>query len=239
MRRVIKPVLLVLVAVAFFGQPGMARYVSAQPSRDICEVASSDSDGATDRFNQKLSDINSTLSTETEEVATALNGSTQAVISQRQSRDADMERAVQAYLDNQDSPAEREEASSYATEVIAAVAARRMAYDEAAAAFTAAVQSQRSERHAFLRSAVTDYRNAVLDALDTADTGCRRFRPDKDSVRTQLTVNLRQARETFQAQVGSRQPAEDMKELIAIRDRAFETVRAVFEQAILDARAKL
>ncbi len=228
-----------LGAVAFIGQPGLVRYVSAQSSRDICEVASSDSDGATDRFNQKLSDINSTLNTETEEVTVVLNSSTQAVISERQSRDAEMERAIEAYLDNQDSPAEREKASSYATEVIEAVTARRLAYDEAAAAFTASVQAQRSERQAFLRSAVTDYRTAVLDALDAADTGCRRFRPDKDSVRTQLNVNLRQARETFQAQVGSRQPAEDMKELIAIRDRAFESARAVFEQSILDARAKL
>lgn len=217
----------------------MVRYASAQANRDVCEVASSEVQGVTDRFNQKLADIDATLNTETEEVTTALSGSIQAVTSERQSRDANVERAVNAYVENQGDSVEREKASSYATEVISAVAIRRVAYDEAMRAFTEAVQAQRSERQTFLRSAVNDYRSAVLEALDAADTGCRRSRPDKDSVRTQLTVNLRQAREALQAQVGSRQPADDMKELIAIRERAFESSRAVFEQSLLEARAKL
>ena len=123
-----------------------------------------------------------------------------------------------------------------------AIKARRLAIDKAIEDFRRAVEEAKAARKTAVDGAVSNYKNAVKTAFEKAKTDCGQEGVDTETIRENLRIDLKTARENF---IKERQEIEKLKTqmeglIIAKREaikKAIDEFKTALDQAKEDLKA--
>ncbi len=219
--------------------PAVAQDTTDHPG-DICQVVADRRGGVEGEFAERVARYRQVDESAADRVARQRETLNDKVAAARQKADAARAEAFKLMLDRQSDPEAAGAVETYRQAVEQAVTARRQADDAARDNFRQQIDTIRNNRRAEIEARTDRFRTAALEALSSAAAVCRRGRPDQAAIRSAVRSGLQSARLEFgdyRRTVGL--PSEQIKAFIAERDKALESSRAAFEQAMQAARHQL
>jgi len=157
----------------------------------------------------------------------------------RKSVDANIEAQLKKMMDSAKTDAQKDAIIAYEKTLKNAIAARRLAIDQAQEAFFLHLSERFSLKRDNLETILLAYRNDRKAAFDEAQSQCAAG-TDMNQVKADLKTSLKQAREKFQEQMKNREKGNaDLKSYIDERNQAIRKAQDDFKATMTLARTEL
>lgn len=192
----------------------------------------------------KLSDLQGKLtqawSQQDQKLATAWQNVDQKVAAERQKADSDRAADFVKLEAKATTGTQKQAVQDYETAVNNAVSTRRAAYDSARTTFRNGVQAAISARRSTISGQESTFVSSVNSAISTAEASCASNPGEGVAARTAFVASLKSARQTFEAdRKGDAGIDQQVKQLAATRDAAFQAADQAFQSSLKSARQAL